>query len=175
MKFTLSVAVLALAASQAMAVVPIPVKECTKSVVVAPHYTGCEQFATEHQITFPELLKWNTKLRTDCLNLDVGYPLCVSVTTGVCCLGENPYNATVPLELPSSTVVGAPTHTVTITTKAPTAATTVVATTSAGATTKPATTTTTTSPVPKPNAAAGSKGSMLLAAAGVVLSAVYMF
>lgn len=34
MKFTLSVAVLALAASQAMAVVPIPIKGCTKQVVV---------------------------------------------------------------------------------------------------------------------------------------------
>ncbi|KAF9102656.1 hypothetical protein BGX27_010918 [Mortierella sp. AM989] len=48
MKSTLSVVVLALAASQAMTVVPIPVKECTKTVVV----------------------------------LDVGTPICVSVTPG---------------------------------------------------------------------------------------------
>ncbi|KAF9102653.1 hypothetical protein BGX27_010915 [Mortierella sp. AM989] len=34
MKFSLSLAVLALAASQAMAVIPEPIKECTKTVVV---------------------------------------------------------------------------------------------------------------------------------------------
>ncbi|KAF9134208.1 hypothetical protein BGX30_012004, partial [Mortierella sp. GBA39] len=78
MKFTLSAVVLALAASQAAAVVPIPVKECTHSYVVEPGTPGCGAFAPKFGITFADLLKWNDKLRPDCANLDIGYPLCVS-------------------------------------------------------------------------------------------------
>ncbi|KAG0376466.1 hypothetical protein BGX24_007677, partial [Mortierella sp. AD032] len=99
MKFTISAVVLALAAtSQVAAVVPIPVKECTQSYVVEPGTPGCAAFAAKFGVTFDDLLKWNTKLRPDCKNLDVGFPLCVSVTAGKCCLNENPKNVYVPMD-----------------------------------------------------------------------------
>ncbi|KAF9134210.1 hypothetical protein BGX30_012006 [Mortierella sp. GBA39] len=145
MKFMFCATVLALVVTQTMAVVPIPVKECTKSVVVQPTDTTCSDFAQRFGVTFDDLLKWNQKLRMDCLNLDVGHPICVSVTPGDCCLSENPK---------------------------PTATTT--------------TTLTTTTPIVpiipsiidpsnRNNAAAApsAKGSMRLAVAGVILSAVY--
>src|SRR5690554_6412758 len=69
MKFTLSLAVLALAASQAMAVVPTPIAECTKTVIVQPTDTGCADFAAVNGCTFDDMLKWNLKLRPDCMNL----------------------------------------------------------------------------------------------------------
>ncbi|KAF9272905.1 hypothetical protein BGZ74_005024, partial [Mortierella antarctica] len=72
MKISVTILALAAIASQAMAVVPIPVKGCQKTVVVKPTDTGCDQFAAANNITFKDLLHWNKKLRTDCLNLDVG-------------------------------------------------------------------------------------------------------
>ncbi|GJJ69449.1 hypothetical protein EMPS_01795 [Entomortierella parvispora] len=78
MKFSATLLVLAAVASQAMAVIPIPVKGCQKTVVVKSTDTGCVQFATDNHITFKQLLAWNEKLRTDCANLDVGAPLCVA-------------------------------------------------------------------------------------------------
>ncbi|KAI8358646.1 hypothetical protein B0O80DRAFT_495331 [Mortierella sp. GBAus27b] len=78
MKFALSIAVLALAASQVAAVVPEPVRGCQKTVVVLANDTGCDDFARNNRITSTELLAWNLKLRTDCKNLDVGAPLCVA-------------------------------------------------------------------------------------------------
>ncbi|KAG0051993.1 hypothetical protein BGZ89_003330, partial [Linnemannia elongata] len=77
MKFSTTIIALAAVASSAMAVVPIPVKGCQKTVVVKPTDTGCIQFATDNGTTFKNLLKWNEKLRGDCANLDVGHPLCV--------------------------------------------------------------------------------------------------
>ncbi|KAF8944100.1 hypothetical protein BGZ47_004668 [Haplosporangium gracile] len=77
MKFSATLLVLAAVASSAMAVVPIPVKGCRKTVVVKSTDTGCIQFAGDNGTTFANLLKWNDKLRTDCANLDVGHPLCV--------------------------------------------------------------------------------------------------
>ncbi|KAF9577159.1 hypothetical protein BGW38_007814, partial [Lunasporangiospora selenospora] len=71
MKFSLSLAVLALAASQAAAVIPIPVKNCIKTVVVKPTDSTCIQFSADNGITFKQLLAWNQKLRPDCKNLDV--------------------------------------------------------------------------------------------------------
>ncbi|KAF9430469.1 hypothetical protein BGZ94_006684 [Podila epigama] len=182
MKFTLSVAVLALAASQAVAVVPIPIKECTKKVMVLPTDTGCDAFAAANGCTFADLLKWNDKLRTDCLNLDVGHPLCVSVTPGA---GDA--NTTVPV-VPKPT--GAPSTSVPI---VPTSAPAVVApsapggkpaaTSSAaagapnGASSSSATSPSTTSTVPnvaKQSSATSTKASMLLGAAGLIMSAVYI-
>ncbi|KAF9932941.1 hypothetical protein FBU30_006927 [Linnemannia zychae] len=96
MRFILCATLIALTISQAAAVVPIPVKECTKSYVVEPGTPGCQAFARKFGIAVEDLIKWNQKLRTDCANLDVGYPMCVSVTPGECCLNENPKGALVP-------------------------------------------------------------------------------
>ncbi|KAG0363808.1 hypothetical protein BC939DRAFT_488813 [Gamsiella multidivaricata] len=190
MKLTLSVAVLALAASQAMAVVPIPIKECTKSVVVEPTDVSCIDFATKYGTTFENLLKWNQKLRDDCKNLDVGEPICVSITPGDCCLKENPNHVTVPGSMPTSSVAEPATNvTSTVVSGAPTTAGTVTATTVTSAATAPTVTaptaisssaankpTTTATPISstQPSEAAGSKISMMLAAAGVMLSVAYM-
>ncbi|KAG0312443.1 hypothetical protein BGZ99_009519 [Dissophora globulifera] len=166
MKFTLSVAILALAASQAMAVVPIPVKECTKTVVVKPTDTGCADFATANGCTFDDLLKWNTKLSPKCTNLDVGAPLCVSVTPGA---GGAPAG-------------GAPAggHTTTAAGSHP-AATTVVGTKPTSAASKPPTSTPvvpkTGSVVSNTNSATSAmnaKSSVTFAAIGVLASVVYM-
>ncbi|KAG0300008.1 hypothetical protein BGZ98_009568 [Dissophora globulifera] len=170
MKFTLSVAVLALAASQAMAVVPIPVKECTKSVVVMPtDVLGCDDFATRHGTTFANMLLWNTKLSPKCDNLDVGHPMCVSITPGDCCL-EKPLETIPPLLTPGATVTG--------TSAAPVATSTGAVTTNAPrvTTTAPAAgpSVTVTPTTIKQNDAASTKSSMMLAAAGVVLSVAYM-
>ncbi|KAG0376467.1 hypothetical protein BGX24_007678 [Mortierella sp. AD032] len=140
MKLTLcATTVLALAVSQVMAVIPIPVKECTKSVIVQLTDSTCEEFAERFDVTFDDLLKWNTKLRKDCLNLDVGHPICVSVTPGNCCLNESPSK-------PVSTVTTTTTTTTaraTTTTRPRTTTTTTTTTT-----VRPATTTTTTTPPP---------------------------
>ncbi|KAG0281604.1 hypothetical protein BGZ95_001458 [Linnemannia exigua] len=181
MKFTISAVVLALAAtSQVAAVVPKPVKECTRSYVVEPGTPGCKAFAEKFGVTFPDLLKWNTKLSEKCDNLDIGFPICVSVTPGECCLNENPKNVTVPkLGDPKQPEVWDSTpYTKTPTGNPPTTSTGVVPP-PAATTTNPATTSKTPSPVketPKPpaSAASSSKASMVLAAAGVVLSVAYM-
>ncbi|KAG0044982.1 hypothetical protein BGZ89_005825 [Linnemannia elongata] len=134
MKFTFCATVLALAVTQAMAVIPIPVKECTKSVVVQLTDTTCDDFAQRFGVTFDDLLKWNQKLRKDCLNLDAGHPICVSVTPGNCCLNENPKPTT--------------TATTTRTTTTTTTRTTTTTTTTTKATSNTTTTTTTTPPPP---------------------------
>ncbi|KAF9367478.1 hypothetical protein CPB97_005698, partial [Podila verticillata] len=98
MKITASVAILALAASQAMAVVPVPVPECTKSVIVRPtDNDGCAAFASRWGTTFDNLLKWNLKLRPDCMNLDEGHPICVSVTPGAGTLEPRPTGPVPPV------------------------------------------------------------------------------
>ncbi|KAF9134209.1 hypothetical protein BGX30_012005 [Mortierella sp. GBA39] len=202
MKFTLSAVVLALAASQAAAVVPIPVKECTHSYVVEPGTPGCDAFATKFGVTFADLLKWNDKLRPDCANLDVGYPLCVSVTKGDCCLKENPKGALIPQDGvpaqpnlwdpapytkgPAATPTPTPTSSGVVTTPVATGtsvvppvngtASTVPPTSAATVppTTSASTTTTPQVPTGGNSAASSSKASMALAAAGVVLSVAYM-
>ncbi|KAG0352559.1 hypothetical protein BG005_008003 [Podila minutissima] len=163
MKFTLSVAVLALAASQAMAVVPIPIKSCTKQVVVLPTDTGCDAFAAANGCTFADLLKWNDKLRTDCLNLDVGHPLCVSVTPGA---GGN--NTTAPAVPKPSTTGTAPSGTASVPVVPPKATSSGAAATTTGAPNAQI------SVVAKGSSATSTKASMLLGAAGVIMSAVYM-
>ncbi|KAG0234801.1 hypothetical protein BGW41_000980 [Actinomortierella wolfii] len=83
MKFTLSLVILATAASQALAVVPTPIAACTKTVVVnEKDIDGCDAFAARNGVTFDSLLKWNMRLRADCLNLDLHEKICVSVTPG---------------------------------------------------------------------------------------------
>ncbi|KAF9903362.1 hypothetical protein BX616_001656 [Lobosporangium transversale] len=175
MKFSLSLAVLALAASQAMAVVPIPVKNCTKSIIVPPDAGTCLAFAKAHGVTFQDLQKWNEKLRDDCANLDEGQPICVSVTAGDCCLALTPS----PVIPKSTTVSGAPTGAPTgVPTGAPTTAPAGVPT--GAPTTAPAGTPARTSapagssPSTLPSSANGNKASIVLGAAGVLLSAVYM-
>ncbi|KAG0312440.1 hypothetical protein BGZ99_009516 [Dissophora globulifera] len=154
MKFTLSVAVLALAASQAMAVVPVPIKGCTKTVVVTPTDLSCTDFAVKNGCTFDDLLKWNTKLSPKCDNLDVNAAICVSVTAGA---GGVTGNTTVPSAGP-------------ITSAKPPATSTAKATSAAlPVTTAPAVPTSA-----KPSSANGNKASMALGAAGVLLSVVYM-
>ncbi|KAG0085232.1 hypothetical protein BGZ93_009632 [Podila epicladia] len=163
MKFTLSVAVLALAASQAMAVVPIPIKSCTRNVTVLPTDTGCDAFAAANGCTFADLLKWNDKLRPDCLNLDVGHPLCVSVTPGA---GGN--NTTAPVVPKPSTTGAAPSGSSVPVVPPKATSSGAAATTSTGAPNAQIST------VAKGSSASSTKTSMLLGAAGVIMSAVYM-
>ncbi|KAK3821464.1 MAG: hypothetical protein J3Q66DRAFT_333374 [Benniella sp.] len=172
MKFAASLAILALAASQAMAVVPTPVPECKKSVVVAPQHITCKIFADEFGTTFENMLLWNKKLSPKCDNLDQGYAICVSVDAKDCCLNENPYNATVPIALPgpTPTASGAPV--------APSVSGAPLPTTAPPAASASATVPDNKAPTPtvnKPSEASGSKSSMILAVAGVVLSVAYMF
>ncbi|KAF9094633.1 hypothetical protein BGX29_009424 [Mortierella sp. GBA35] len=202
MKLTLSAIVLALAASQAAAVVPVPVKECTRSYVVEPGTPDCVAFATKFGITFPDLLKWNDKLRPDCANLDVGEPLCVSVTPGNCCLRENPHNVKVPqpgdppatpvwdpapaLKGPGATTSGAPVVPtgVPTTSGAPGNGTRTATTPGAsgkptssaatGATSTGAAGVTPSAKTDAKSAAMSNKGSVVLGAAGLLLSAVYL-
>ncbi|KAF8976463.1 hypothetical protein BGZ46_008247 [Entomortierella lignicola] len=155
MKFTLSLTALALVASQAIAVVPIPIKGCTKTVVVQTTDTGCQDFATKNGCTFQQLLAWNTKLRTDCANLDVGAPLCVSISK-------------------------AGGSTTSLATAAPTAApSTAAPKTKTPASTSSAASNTTTSAVPtqtvaKTSGVSKTRSSMVLASIGVLASVVYM-
>ncbi|KAG0310703.1 hypothetical protein BGZ97_012404 [Linnemannia gamsii] len=135
MKFTFCATVIALAVTQVIAVVPKPIKECTKSVIVLSTDTTCMDFAQRHGVTFEDLLRWNQKLSRDCANLDVGHPICVSVTKGACCLNEDPNKPMPTTTIRSSTTM----RSTTTTTKSTTSA--------SGATT----TTTTTSPPPPPS------------------------
>ncbi|KAF9932939.1 hypothetical protein FBU30_006925 [Linnemannia zychae] len=199
MKFSIAAAaVVALAAtSQVAAVVPIPVKECTRSYVVEPGTPDCVAFATKFGITFKDLLAWNTKLREDCANLDVGEPLCVSITPGNCCLRENPHGAVVPqpgvppqpslwdptpsLKGGNSSVVSPPpaaSSTVANVPVAPSSSAGAKPTSAASGPTTTAAAGAGATPNVKANntnAAASNKGSIILGAAGLILSAFYMF
>ncbi|KAI1295972.1 hypothetical protein EDD11_007673 [Mortierella claussenii] len=179
MKFTLSLAVLAVVASQAMAVVPIPIKGCTKTVIVLPTDTGCADFAAKNGCTFQDLLKWNLKLSPLCNNLDVNAPICVSMTPGA-------GNVTAPV-VPTSAPVVPTSAPVVPSTSAPVATGSAIRTssvalppsaTSAAPSGTPGTSappTATKSPsVTNPNSANGNKASMVLGAAGALLSAVYL-
>ncbi|KAG0080741.1 hypothetical protein BGZ93_002597 [Podila epicladia] len=184
MKITASVAILALVASQAMAVVPEPVPECTKSVIVRPtDKDGCVAFATRWNTTFENLLKWNAKLRKDCLNLDEGHPICVSITPGAGTLEPRPSSTpvvppttpttsggVVPPVKPTSSGATVPTGGVPPPVVAPGASSS-----AGGAAPTPV------KPVVnnpdsanKASGAEGTKASMFLAAAGVLLSVAYM-
>jgi len=69
MKLTISLALLATAATHVAAVIPIPIPECTKTVIVKSTDT-CDEMAERYGITFKDMLAWNEKLRRDCMNLD---------------------------------------------------------------------------------------------------------
>jgi hypothetical protein len=156
----------------------------------------CVAFATKFGITFDDLLKWNEKLSPKCDNLDVGEPLCVSITKGDCCLNENPKGALVPQPgvppqgnlwdpAPYTKPAGQPTSGGSV---PPPAATSAPAagngTQTSGTGTKPTNSGSagsSTSAAPpaaktdnKTSAAASSKASIVLGAAGLLLSAVYM-
>ncbi|KAF9959917.1 hypothetical protein BGZ72_008425 [Mortierella alpina] len=192
MKFSLSVAVLALFASQAMAVVPKPLGNCTKSQIVSLADTGCADFAARHGVEFKHLLAWNEKLRPDCLNLDVGHPICVSVTpiAGCPCTNLPPINfangtsgwdkaspfypgdANVPSAAP-----GPATSSGAVPSNAPQARSSGVSAPSVptASASGPATSPKATAPVVAPASdAVSSKASMMLASAGVLLSIAYM-
>lgn len=49
-------------------------------------YDACTDFARDYNITFKDLLQYNEKLRKDCMNLDTGEKMCVSINPG----GINP-------------------------------------------------------------------------------------
>ncbi|KAG0046650.1 hypothetical protein BGZ83_008206 [Gryganskiella cystojenkinii] len=166
MKISVSIAAMALAATQVMAVIPTPIKECTKSVIVTIPGDGCAAFAARWNTTFDDMLKWNTKLSPVCNNLDEGHPICVSITKGDCCLGINP----------NVTSSGVPTSPATATTPSASSSVSVPLPSGGASSTKTNSPTVTLPPSPSktPNGAAGVKGSMALAAAGVILSVVYM-
>jgi hypothetical protein len=175
MKITAAVAAFALFASQAVAVVPTPIASCTKSVVVVPGDPGCSDFAARHGTTFEKLLEWNLKLRPDCLNLDVCYPICVSVTPGAGTLAP----ATPGCDLPGYTPPGgpAPTSTAQPPAQAPTSSAGPGNSTARPTTTAPSTVTTqvvkpptTTTPGNAGNTLKASAGAL----AGVILSVVYL-
>ncbi|KAG0225365.1 hypothetical protein BGW42_004475 [Actinomortierella wolfii] len=173
MKFALSVAVLALAASQAMAVMPKPTPGCAKTVQVKPTDTTCDQFAADNGITLKQLLAWNIKLHNNCDNLDVDAYMCVAFG------GE-------PQAPVTATNSGAPKPTATapvVTSSAPrptsaprsNGAASSAAQSNAPTATGPAGATRSSAPFNAPTGAASTnKGSLLIAAAGVILSVAYM-
>lgn len=125
-------------------------------------------FASRHGTTFDDMLKWNNKLRKDCLNLDFGHPICVSITKGACCI-----NMTEPA---GPSISGGPPATsvsVPLPVTSATGNTAATGTTASSKPTGPATTVTLPPPA-KTNEAAGIKGSMVIAAAGALLSVAYM-
>ncbi|KAG0230158.1 hypothetical protein BGW41_002580 [Actinomortierella wolfii] len=184
MKFT-SIALIATLASSAFAVIPRPTPGCSKVVKVIPQDTGCIEFAKKYGTTFQNMLDWNTKLSEKCTNLDVNEFICLSLDPKF--MQANGQPLTIEPIYPSSTGVatGAPTQTAQPTvTKAPV---TVPGATSApasaaptGASSAPAPpagatrTVGASNPTPTPNSAVANKGSLLVAAAGIVLSAAYM-
>ncbi|KAF9582487.1 hypothetical protein BGW38_000146 [Lunasporangiospora selenospora] len=164
MKSILSLAVLALAASQAMAVVPTPVKECTKTIVITPADVSCFDFAAQHGITTDQLYAWNTKLSRKCDNLDVGAPICVSISG----------TASSTIAKPTSTGVTVPV-TSTVTSVRPTSSASSSGSTASSSTSGAATQSTVSTPKPSnskttDNAAAGAFGSAssFVAAAGAI-------
>ncbi|KAF9431365.1 hypothetical protein BGZ76_000412 [Entomortierella beljakovae] len=169
MKITISLAVLAVVASQAMAVVPVPIKACTKKVLVTPTDLSCIDFATANGCTFADMLKWNDKLRSDCANLDVGAYLCVSITPGAA--GSAGAAGSTTTVAPATTV--APTSAPT-TSGAPKAASAPQSTAVSNSTSKPVATPTAVAHANKNNGATGLKSSMAVAAFGILASVAYM-
>ncbi|KAF9101215.1 hypothetical protein BGX29_005881 [Mortierella sp. GBA35] len=104
MKNALATTLLTVAVSQVVAVVPIPIKECTKTVVVDPKYDSCDEFAKDFNITFKDLLKYNEKLRKDCMNLNTGEKMCVSINPD----GMNPPPLRDPKPKKENVVTAAP-------------------------------------------------------------------
>ncbi|KAF9216504.1 hypothetical protein BGZ59_009415 [Podila verticillata] len=177
MKFTVSAVVLALAATQVQAIVPIPVETCTQLVFITPADTSCVDFAAKFGITFAQLRAMNQHLDASCNNLDAGHNICVSITgpkLGVL-TSIPPYpsqtSATVsaPLTTITSSSVGLPPKSTTTGASVP--VTTSTATSSVPATSVTSATPKTTTPA---SAASSSKASLVLGAAGVLLSVAYM-
>ncbi|KAF9967613.1 hypothetical protein BGZ70_008910 [Mortierella alpina] len=143
-----------------MAVIPIPVKGCSKSQIVSLADTGCADFATRHNTNFTMLLQYNEKLRPDCLNL--GWD------------PASPYfpKGGVPAPVPvPSTPSGAVPSNAPLATGAVSAPSVPTASASAPGTSPKATAPVVARPA---SDAASSKASMMLASAGVLLSIAYM-
>ncbi|KAG0087014.1 hypothetical protein BGZ93_006624 [Podila epicladia] len=81
MKITLlALAAVAILAQQAQAEPSIAIPGCLETFKVPKKgYAegGCVLLAKQKGISFQDLLDWNTCLRSDCLNLDVGNDICV--------------------------------------------------------------------------------------------------
>ncbi|KAF9286551.1 hypothetical protein BGZ68_002794 [Mortierella alpina] len=196
MKYPIFVASLAFFASQVMAVVPKNDPNCSKSQIVSLADTGCADFAARHGATFEQLMAYNPLLRKDCLNLDVGHPICVSINPAdkcATCLLMPPINfangtsgwdpaspyypkggVSAPAPVPSpATASGA------VPSSAPQAATSALSApsvpTASAAASASANSPKATAPVVAPASdAVSSKASMMLASAGVLLSIAYM-
>ncbi|KAG0227330.1 hypothetical protein BGW42_003012 [Actinomortierella wolfii] len=184
MKFA-TVALLATLASSAFAYPPTPTAGCSKMVIVIPEDKTCDYFAKKYGTTFPEMQALNPRLHDKCNNLDVNYPICLSTDPKYLQNGK-PLTIEPIRETPTPTATVAPTHPVkpTITTapvvtvpgasSAPASA----APTGAGSASAPPSgasrTVGVSNPTPTPNSAVANKGSLLVAAAGIVLSAAYM-
>jgi hypothetical protein len=176
MKITAAVAAFALFASQAVAVVPTPIASCTKSVVVMPGDPGCGDFAARYGTTFDKLLEWNLKLRPDCLNLDVCFPICVSITPGAGTLAKPIPGCDLPGYTPSGGP--APTSTGQPTAPPPTSSAGPGNSTARPTTTAPSTVTSQGLKPPTSTLPGNSAGNTLKASAGalagVILSVVYL-
>ncbi|KAF8935447.1 hypothetical protein BGZ47_009927 [Haplosporangium gracile] len=81
-KTALALVLLSFVVCQVTAVVPIPIKECTKTVVVDPKYDARADFARDFNVTFEDFLQYNEKSRKNCMDLDTGEKMCVSINSG---------------------------------------------------------------------------------------------
>ncbi|KAF9575814.1 hypothetical protein EC968_001602 [Mortierella alpina] len=194
MKFSIAIAALALFASQATAVIPKNHKDCTKSQIVSLADTGCFDFAKRHGIDFATLQALNEKLDNQCRNLDVGHPICVSISPGdgcPTCLRMPPINfangtsgwdpaspyfpkdgTPTPVPVPGTPSGAAPSPSGTLRPATSAVSAPSVPTASASA---PVTSPKPSAPVVAPTSdAVNSKASMMLASAGVLLSIAYM-
>ncbi|KAF9383506.1 hypothetical protein CPB97_006425 [Podila verticillata] len=178
MKLTLSTVVLALAVTQVQAYPPIPVKACTQLVLITPADTSCIDFAAKFGITFEQLRAMNQRLSPVCNNLDVGSYICVSITGPN--LGTLTSIPPYPGQTGVPTTVSAPLPTITSGSVLPppkgTTTSTAPITTPSATSGAPAASTTSTAPktTTTPSAASSSKASLVLGAAGVLLSVAYM-
>ncbi|KAG0339039.1 hypothetical protein BG004_006972 [Podila humilis] len=185
MKFTASIAIIAAIAASASAVVPEMVSNCTKSAKIVCG-DNCYDFTRTHGVTVPELQAMNNKLRADCLNLDAGFPICVSTKPGAGTLAPGPFAhvdcstwtpgaSTVPA--PTTTAAGSTTAgagTGTTTSVSGPAGTATSAPTVGGSTTTTGTTANATPTVLKNSGAMSNKASVGVVAAGLIMSAVYL-
>ncbi|KAF9977072.1 hypothetical protein BGZ73_007044 [Actinomortierella ambigua] len=180
MKFITSLVVLAAAASSVLAVVPIPIKECKKLVMVTPADSdGCVLFAGRYGITYPMLVEWNAKLDAKhCKNLDVGHEVCVANATHPKRKGDRPEDF--PYTPKSSIILPTPTGTPGSNPAPPVITSGAASPTAPGpaGATRPASMNNTGTNTPDGDKAGSSaavnKGSLMVAAAGVVLSVAYM-
>ncbi|KAG0025637.1 hypothetical protein BGZ82_009912 [Podila clonocystis] len=178
MKFTLSAVVLALVATQVQAIVPTPVKGCTQQVIIAPIDVSCVDFGAKFGLTFAQLRALNLRLDAVCANLDEGYPICVANT------GPNlgtltstppyPGQTNVPTSTASAPLPTITSGTVVRPVNGTTSTGVIVPVTTSSATVSSSAPTGTPKPATPTGAASSSKASIVLGAAGVLLSVAYL-